>query len=145
MRALLDVNILVALLDPEHSFHERAHTAWIDIDSSGGWASCPITENGVLRILSNDRYPGASGFDRSTIFANLIQLMRNSDHSFWPDDISLLDRDRFDPTGIFSHKQLTDIYLLGLAVHNKGRFVTFDRRVPMGALHESAHSHIWVI
>lgn len=66
---------------------------------------------------------------RQTFFAGLSQLIQNSDHEFWPDEISLLDRSRFDPEAIFGHKQLTDIYLLGLAMHKRGKFITFDQRV----------------
>lgn len=145
MRALLDVNVLVALLDPEHSFHDRAHDAWREVSGSNGWSSCPMTQNGVLRILSNERYPGSSGFSKATVFANLTQLIQNSDHEFWPDEVSLLDTSRFDPEAIFGHKQLTDIYLLGLAMHNGGRFVTFDQRVPVRAFLDSATENLQVI
>jgi toxin-antitoxin system PIN domain toxin len=145
VRALLDVNVLVALLDPEHSFHDRAHTVWREISGSNGWSSCPITQNGVLRILSSERYPGSSDFSKTEVFAYLANLIRNSDHEFWPDQISLLDRSRFDPEAIFGHKQLTDIYLLGLAMYNGGRFVTFDQRLPVQAFVDRADENLWVI
>ncbi|KXJ98292.1 MAG: twitching motility protein PilT [Acidobacteria bacterium OLB17] len=145
MRALLDVNVLVALLDPEHSFHERAHEVWSEIGRSSGWASCPITQNGVIRILSNERYPGASDFSKADVFAGLSQLIQNSDHEFWPDEISLLDRSRFDPEAIFGHKQLTDIYLLGLAMHKRGKFITFDQRVPVGAFLEPTSENLRIV
>lgn len=145
MRALLDVNVLVALLDPEHSFHDRAHAVWQEISESGGWSSCPITQNGVLRILSSERYPGSSDFSKTEVFANLAKLIRNSDHKFWRDEISLLDRSRFDPEAIFGHKQITDIYLLGLAMYNDGRFVTFDQRLPVQALVDTTDANLWII
>jgi len=145
VRALLDVNVLLALLDPEHSFHDRAHNAWIEICGSGGWSSCPITQNGVLRILSNENYPGSSDFSKASVFSCLAEMVENSDHEFWADEISLLDTSLFDPNSIFGHKQLTGVYLLGLARHNGGRFVTFDQRVPTGALRHSTAENLRVI
>lgn len=145
MRALLDANVLVALLDPEHSLHERAHSFWQELSESGGWSSCPITQNGVLRILASERYPGSSNYSKADVFANLSGLIRNSDHKFWPDEISLLDRTRFDPEAIFGPKHFTDIYLLGLAMYNNGRFVTFDQRVPVGAFPDSTDENFLVI
>ena len=145
MRTLLDVKVLVALLDPEHSFHERAHAAWREILESGGWSSCPITQNGVLRILSNERYPGASSISKAAVFSNLAELIENSNHVFWPDEISLLDNSRFNPDAIIGHRQLTDIYLLGLAMQNDGRFATFDRRIPPNAIVDSSKAYLWII
>jgi uncharacterized protein len=130
MRALLDVNVLIALFDPIHIHHERAH-AWWAINRINGWASCPITENGVARILSQPSYPGA----RSTAGAmHLLEVFaEQNDHEFWSDDISLLDRQRFNRDHMVGPKQLTDIYLLGLAIKNRGLFATFDRAIPRNA------------
>jgi len=131
MRALLDVNVLIALIDPVHIHSRRAHEWWT-VNRSEGWASCPITENGLVRILSQPAYPGA----RSPAEAmRLLQLFaEQGNHAFWGDDISLLDRQRFDRTHILGPKQLTDIYLLGVAVKNGGRFATFDRAIPRSAV-----------
>jgi len=131
MRALLDVNVLIALVDPQHVHNERAH-GWWQANGSTGWASCPITENGFARILSQPSYPGA----RSTADAmRLLQLFaEQTNHAFWGDDISLLDRQRFNRTHILGPKQLTDIYLLGVAVKNGGRLATFDRAIPRAAV-----------
>ena len=131
MRALLDVNVLIALVDPAHIHYERAH-AWWATNRSPGWASCPITQNGFARILSQPSYPGA----RSTADAmRLLELFAaQTNHAFWGDDISLLDRQRFNDSHILGPKQLTDIYLLGVAVKNGGRLATFDRAIPRSAV-----------
>jgi uncharacterized protein len=131
MRALLDVNVLIALVDPEHVHYERAH-GWWAANRASGWASCPITENGFARILSQPSYPGA----RSTADAmHLLQLFAaQTNHAFWGDDISLLDQQRFNSGYILGPKQVTDIYLLGVAVKNGGRLATFDRAVPRAAV-----------
>jgi toxin-antitoxin system PIN domain toxin len=140
---LLDINVLVALVDPEHSYHDRAHEVWSDVTQHGGWASCPLTQNGMLRVLTNENYPGFSDYSKTDVFNSLGNLVRNSDHKFWPDEISILDRSRFDADAIFGPKQLTDIYLLGLAMYNEGRFVTFDRRIPVSALIDKTDEHLW--
>lgn len=145
MRALLDVNVLVALLDPEHSFHDRAHSFWKQLNKSDGWSSCPITQNGVLRILSSHRYPRSSQYTKTEVFANLTRLITDSDHRFWPDEISLLDSNRFDPRAVFGPKHLTDIYLLGLAMYNKGKFVTFDQRIPPGVFLDPIDEYLLVV
>ena len=131
MRALLDVNVLIALVDSVHIHYERAHTWW-NTNRSSGWASCPITQNGFVRILSQRSYPG----DFSTVeaFRMLNLFAGQGDHAFWGDDISLLDAQRFNWNQILGPKQLTDIYLLGLAVKNGGRFATFDRAIPRSAV-----------
>lgn len=145
MRALLDVNVLVALFDPEHSFHERAHAVWNQVTVEGGWASCPIIQNGVLRILSNEGYPGGAKFTKADVFERFSGLITNSDHQFWADEISLLDERRFNPKALFGWRHLTDIYLLGLAMHNNGHFVTFDQRIPCSALVQPTDKNLWIV
>jgi toxin-antitoxin system PIN domain toxin len=131
MRAVLDVNVLIALFDPVHVHSHRAHEWWA-ANRSAGWASCPITQNGFVRILSQPSYPGA----RSTAEAmRLLELFAaQGDHAFWGDDISLLDQQRFNWNHILGPKQLTDIYVLGVAVKNGGRLATFDRAIPRSAV-----------
>lgn len=131
MRALLDVNVLIALLDGGHASHSAAF-AWFTAHAATGWASCPITQNGCVRIMSHPAYPGA--FAIRDIVQRLHRACLDPVHEFWTDDISVLDSARIDATRVHSPKQLTDIYLLALAVHRDGVFVTFDRSVAIGAV-----------
>jgi uncharacterized protein len=142
VRTLFDVNVLIALFDPGHVHHERAHEWWA-LNQQGGWASCPITQNGFVRVLSQPRYPNAV----TTLEAmRLLQsaTMREG-HAFWPDDISLLDGKIFDDTRILGPKRLTDVYLLALAVINHGRFATFDGAIPLPAVRGAELGRIVVI
>jgi toxin-antitoxin system PIN domain toxin len=128
--ALLDVNLLVALFDPEHVHHDVAHD-WFAEDCRG-WASCPLTENGALRVLASPtrelRMPLVE-------CASLLRrLCDHSAHHFWADDVSLLDSSVIDAAAIRGHKQLADVYLLALGVKHGGRFVTLDRGVPLTAV-----------
>jgi uncharacterized protein len=138
MRALFDVNVLIAMFDAQHAHHARAHQWWAT-NQTEGWASCPLTQNGFVRVTTHPSYPNR------TAIRNAIELFERqilaTDHAFWSDDISLLDPRLFDRERILGPKQLTDIYLLALAVRNGGRLVTFDRAVPtatvLGAAVES--------
>src|ERR1019366_7791369 len=114
--ALLDVNVLIALIDPAHEFHTPAH-GWFARNGQHGWATCPITQNGCLRIMSKPGYPfpGLTLIRVREILAELIQV---KGHLFWPDSLSILDANRFDLAGPgpgTNPKDLTDLYLLGLA------------------------------
>jgi toxin-antitoxin system PIN domain toxin len=131
MRALLDVNVLIALLDADHSLHARA-TDWFAAHARAGWASCPITQNGCVRIMSHQGYPNA--LPVLVVMKRLAEASAGGFHEFWPDDISLLDEERVDPTRIHGPRQLTDLYLLALAVRHGGRFVTFDHSVATEAI-----------
>lgn len=122
---LLDVNVLIALSDEAHDFHRRA-VAWFMRDPQRAWATCPITENGFVRILGHSNYPAFPG--GTSAARNLLDaLCSQRGHQFWADTLSI--RDRLFPGRIPDSRHLTDHYLLGLAVSRKGRFVTFDRRV----------------
>ncbi len=136
MRALLDVNVIIALLDPDHAFHERAH-AWWSANAKRGWASCPLTENGVVRIMSNPGYSQQARFTPDDLIGRLRQFATQSNHEFWPDEISLRDGKIFVAERIHSSRQLTDLYLLALAVENRGRLVTFDRGIPISSVHNA--------
>lgn len=129
--ALLDVNVLIALFDETHVHHETAHD-WFADERGTGWATCTITENGFLRILTNPR--AAVADDRETVFASLRTFCGSGGHVFWHDTVSLRDERLFDASVLVSHKQLTDVYLLGLAVKMKGRLATFDASVPLKAV-----------
>ncbi|RST86313.1 PIN domain-containing protein [Aquibium carbonis] len=126
MRSLLDVNVLLALFDPIHVHHERAHRWWSS-DAGDGWATCPITQNGFLRVVSNPNYPSPIPLsDAQTLLSRQIGA---ASHEFWQDTISLTDAGRFDFNAIRGPKQLTDVYLLALALSNAGRLITFDTRI----------------
>lgn len=143
MTPLLDVNLLVALFDPMHVHHEAAHD-WFARHRGGGWATCPLTENGFVRVVSNPRYPGRATSIRDAI-ARLTEIRQSPDHVFWQDSVSMCGGDTFLPAFIQGHRQLTDVYLLGLAVANSGRLVTFDRSVPLKAVASAGPQHLEII
>ena len=128
---LLDINVLIALLDPNHLFHDSAH-AWFAQNRRHGWATCPITENGCIRILGKVSYP-AIGLTTEQVRAILACFTQSDGHFFWPDSITILDPTRFPLAG-FGPKNLTDLYLLGLAHKNRGRLVTFDSGIQWNAV-----------
>jgi toxin-antitoxin system PIN domain toxin len=140
MRALLDVNVLIALLDADHSLHEPA-TAWFKDNARHGWASCPITQNGCIRIMSHPAYPNAPPV--KMIVERLVEATAGSMHEFWPDDVSLMDRRVADPTRIHGPRQVTDLYLLALAVAHGGRFVTFDASIVRDAIRGATYRHVF--
>lgn len=142
MRALLDVNMLLALLDADHVDHWRAH-AFLDEEISQGWASCPITQNGFVRVITQPRYP--SPVSSSLAIERLRRACATDHHSFWPCDLSLLDPSVVDASRLHGHRQITDAYLLALAVGHSGRFVTFDRSVPLDAVAGSTPGHLVVL
>jgi len=127
--ALLDVNVLVALFDPDHVHHELAHD-WFGDHRPSGWATCPVTENGFIRVLANPAY--ASSVTRaSDLAARLRRFCESAGHVFWPDTVSLREATRFDTAAVAGYRQLTDVYLLGLARSHGGRLATFDRTIPI--------------
>lgn len=136
--------MVIALLDPEHLFHSKAHAFWKH-SGSKIWASCPLVENGVVRVLTGATYPGFSAYSNENVFELLRTLVENWDHEFWTDEISLLDQNHFDAKRILGPKQLTDIYLLGLAASKGGRLVTFDRKITPAAVPGSSEKNLFVI
>ena len=139
--ALLDVNVLIALFDPDHVHHDAAH-AWFATHRSSGWASCPLTENGFIRILSNPAYSPTA--ERPAEVARRLTAFRDSgDHVFWPDDVSVCDLRVFDLS--VGHRHLTDVYLLALAVRRNGRLATFDRSIPAKAVRGARAGHLVVV
>jgi hypothetical protein len=124
--SLLDVNVLIALIDPAHEFHGSAH-AWFKRKRQNGWATCPITENGCLRIMSKPGYP-FPGLTVNRVRSILAELVQVEGHRFWPDSFSMLEANRFNLAKA-GPKQVTDLYLLGLATTSGGRLVTFDRSI----------------
>ncbi len=144
MRALLDVNVLIALLDPDHAFHERAHVWW-ENNGKQGWASCPLTENGVVRIMSNPGYSRQLRLTPEDLVSRIAQFTANTDHEFWPDALSLREGELFDRSRLVSSRLVTDTYLLGLAVRHGGRLATFDQGIPLRAVVGAAEKHLVVI
>lgn len=120
----------------------RAHGWWAQ-NESNGWASCPLTQNGFLRILSQPSY--RVSVPLSEAFRRLSEVTERDHHKFWPDDVSLLDHKRIIRERVLGPKQLTDIYLLALAVKHDGRLVTFDRAIPLNAVREAKPHHVVVI
>ena len=142
IRALFDVNMLLALFDPAHVHHARAH-AWWGANRAPGWASCPLTQNGFLRIIATPRY--ARPVIMSEAFAALRAQIARPEHEFWPDDISIMATDVFDHGRIMGPSQLIDLYLLALAVKNDGRLATFERAIPIAAVRGADARHVAVI
>lgn len=124
---LLDVNLLLALSDPMHVFHDAAHR-WFAANGSRAWATCPITENAFVRIASHPRYPNRPG-DAGAVLALLRQFCAAEGHQFWTEDVSI--RDLVRPEAVITHTQVTDLYLLGLAVHKGGKLATLDQHLPV--------------
>jgi toxin-antitoxin system PIN domain toxin len=131
-RFLLDINVLIALIDPAHVQHDRAHE-WFSSSASEAWATCPLTENGVLRILGHSRYPNSPGTP-AAVAELMMELRALPGHEFWPDDLTLLDGRRVDASRLLDSAQVTDSYLLGLASLHGGRLATFDRRLVTSAV-----------
>ncbi len=139
MRALLDVNVLIAIHDPDH-VHHRLATEWLNRNIRSGWASCSLTQNGCLRIMAQ---PGYSNPQALPVLVQMLQRStQSSTHAFWAEPVSILDRDRFEHAHIHSPRQLTDLYLLALAVAHRGRFVTFDQRIPLSAVRGATRKHL---
>ena len=127
--ALLDVNVLIALFDPGHVHHEAAHD-WFAENGADGWATCPVTEAGFVRVLSA---LGSPAQRPATLIEHLRKFCASPAHEFWSDAISLTDATVFD-LSFATHRTLTDVYLLGLARQRNGRLATFDRTIPPKAV-----------
>jgi toxin-antitoxin system PIN domain toxin len=144
VRNLLDVNILIALLDSDHIFHKQVFTWW-DRERQNGWASCPITENGAVRIMSNAKYRPQKPLTPADVIAMLDALIERTDHQFWSDDFSLRDRSVIDQTFLTSAHQLTDIYLLALAAKRGGRLATLDVGIKPAAVRGGSAANLLIV
>ena len=124
----LDVNVLIALFGPDHVHHEAAHS-WFATVGHSSWATCPITENGFVRVVTNPAYPKSV----STIDAigRLHTFCSESRHVFWKDSLSLRSLEEQVISRIAGHQQITDVYLVALARHYHGKLVTIDKRVSL--------------
>jgi len=133
---LLDVNVLIALIDPAITHHMKAQN-WFASIGRKAWATCPLTENGVIRIVGNPRYPNSPGSPRE-VAELLARFKEEPGHVFWPDDISILDQTKVDISRLSTTGQITDSYLLALAIAHGGQLATFDRRLIPDAVQNGA-------
>lgn len=141
MITLLDANVLIALGDAGHA-HEAAALQFFQCEAvPGGWATCPMTENAFLRILSHPNYPRTLGSPTEARRV-LSRLLGSPGHQFWPDNVSLMDT-RLCPS-LTGSQPLTDQFLLALAVKHGGRFATFDTRIN-ASLVPGGHEALYVI
>jgi toxin-antitoxin system PIN domain toxin len=141
-RALLDINVLLALLDSDHVDHARARR-WAEREIGDGWASCAITQNGFVRIISQPRYP--SPVPPARAMERLARATSTGLHEFWACSVSLLDERLIDRERVHGPRQVTDAYLLALAVCHGGRLVTLDHAVPLAAAHGAQPAHLTVL
>jgi len=129
---LLDVNVLIALIDRKHVNHDVAHR-WFADHGNAAWATCPLTENGVLRIVGNARYANTPGSPAAVLPA-LTSLCALSGHVFWPDDISMIGDRHVIGAKLLTSAHLTDTYLLALAASKKAQLATLDSRIAVQAV-----------
>lgn len=142
MRALLDVNVLIALLDGSH-IHHGLVTDWLAGRVDAGWASSPITQNGCIRILSQPGYPNPVPAAQAAM--RLEEATRHPSHLFWADSISLLRPGCLLWERVLSSRHVTDAYLLALAIREGGCFATLDRGIPLDAVAGARPEHLVVI
>jgi toxin-antitoxin system PIN domain toxin len=140
MTYLLDINVLLAITDPMH-VHYGVTREWFLETGRRGWATCPITENGYVRIASHPNYPNRPG-DAQAVLAMLRRLCAAPNHQFWTDDASI--RDMLNTESVILHSQITDAYLLGLAVSKGGKLATLDRGIPTQIV-ENGHAAIEIL
>ena len=124
---LLDVNVLIALVDPAHVQHDQAH-GWFGRIGHKAFATCPLTENGLVRIVGHPKYPNSPG-PPSAVLQSLTAIRGLAGHKFWPDKISIADESFFASALLSSHSRVTDSYLLALAHAHGGRLATMDQKL----------------
>ena len=144
MADLYDVNTLLALFDEEHRRHDSVFSRFT-ANEGEGWASCPLTQNGYLRVRSQPSYPRPLSLAEA--YAQLLDATSSQHHQFIADDISLLDDTLVRFRDLAGPRQLTDVYLLALAVAHDARLVTLDRRIPLmiNAVRGATEDHLAVI
>ena len=135
---LLDINVLIALIDPGHVLHDRAHE-WFELKGHRAWATCPLTENGVLRIVGHPRYPNTPG-SPAAVAELLVSLRALPGHAFWPDDVSLLEAKNVNAERLLDSAHVTDTYLLALARVHNGELASLDQRLVTSAVSEGARA-----
>jgi uncharacterized protein len=140
MPYLLDVNVLIALLDANHVHHNRAMT-WFVAEAQNDWLSCPTTQNGTIRIMGGSRY-GPTAFSPVDVTERLQLLIDETTHRFIADDVSLMDADRLRHHELKRSSQVTDAYLLALAVSRRAQLATMDERLSTNVVIDgSDHLH----
>ena len=125
MTVLLDVNVLIALADARHQSHDTV-SEWFFSVRARSWATCPITENGFVRILAHSSYTNFSD-SIEAVRKILLRLRASPGHQFWADSISITESNRI--SNLHHSKSITDLYLLALAVKNKGQLATLDSKI----------------
>jgi toxin-antitoxin system PIN domain toxin len=141
---LLDVNLLIALLWPTHEAHAKAQR-WFAQNAHHGWATCATTQMGFVRIVSNRSFsrPGISPTDALKVLGGSLD---HPSHRFWTEDIGVPDAVAFCGKCLVGHQQVTDAYLLGLAIHKKGKLATLDASVSSLLDHDSGRlAHVAMI
>ena len=142
MRALFDVNALLAVFDRDHLHHSRVRMWW-STNKKNGWATCPLTQNGFIRVMSQPGYP------KPRPLADAIEVLRlgvtRPEHEFWVDNLSIVDPNTIDETQLLGPRQITDVYLLALATRHGGRLVTFDKAIPITAVKGAKTDHLVVL
>jgi toxin-antitoxin system PIN domain toxin len=141
-RALLDINVLIALLDQSHLLH-RSATRWLELHLEHGWATCPITENGVVRIMAQSAYPNAQ--PAALVAARLAEACRHPSHAFWPEPISLLEEGLIRWDRLLGPRQITDAYLLALAAAQGGCFASFDQRISLDLVPSASAANLRIL
>ena len=131
-------------MDATHAFNGRAYTWWTS-NASYGWASCPLTENGYARVLINPSYSPSRRFALTEVIETLTKFAAGTNHEFWSDDLTLRDAKTFSSDRIHGSRQITDLYLLALAVKHGGRLVTFDQNLSISAVKKVTADNLWVL
>jgi uncharacterized protein len=124
---LLDTNLLIALLWPSHERHDVA-VKWFTRHRAKGWATCPITQAGFVRIVSNPAFSRDAVQPREAIQV-LSANTAAKDHAFWADALPVAEAVAFTGARLMGHQQVTDAYLLGLAIRRGGILATLDQRI----------------
>ena len=133
-RHLLDVNAVIALIDPLHVHHDRAHR-WFAGRDADSWHTSPTVQNGVVRVVSHPKYPNTQ--PAPVVLASLASLAARDGHVFLPDAVSLLDGS-VHTERLLASSQVTDTYLLHLAASNDALLATFDTRIVTSAVPSGA-------
>jgi uncharacterized protein len=138
---LLDVNVLIALIWPEHQFHHQA-SSWFHNNARHGWATCPVTQMGFVRVLSSSPITNAPSVTEALRL--LESNLEHPAHEFWHDEIGLLRAINLAGATLKGFRQITDAYLLGLTMHRKGKLATFDRSIA-ALLPEGKRKADWIV
>jgi toxin-antitoxin system PIN domain toxin len=124
---LLDINVLIAMAWPSHRAHDKVQE-WLSRHAREGWATCPLTQTGFVRIVSNPAF-SPNALTPGDALALLQANLEHPAHRFWADDLNLAQALEHSTNRLAGHQQVTDAYLLGLAIHKKGKLVTMDRAI----------------